>query len=139
MANINARLPSTLAAPFHPPTENLQHDNSIKPIIPKTEIISSYHKTRDEQGRNQFSTQARDIIQNENKPSADENSQHESSAQQSRTLFFARRRKELAAKPNSVEIQLAGVNDYAEVISVIQARYQKAVSPWPEPSVFCAV
>ena len=139
MANINARLPSTLAAPFHPPTENLQHDNSIKQIIPKTEVISSYHKIRDQQGRSQFSTQARDLIQNENKPGADGNSQQESSAQQSRTLFFARRRKELAVKANYVEQQPAGVNDFKEVISVIQGRYHKAVSPWPEPSISFAI
>jgi|GEM_PF-2444049 len=135
MANINARLPSNIAAPFHPPTENLQHDNLIKPIIPKTEVISSYHKLRDEQGRSQFSTQARDIIQNESKPRSDEHSQQESSAQQSRTLFFDRRRKKLAAKAHSAEMPLAAINDFQAVVSVIHARYQKAVSPWPEPSI----
>ncbi len=65
MANINAALPTAIAVPFHPPTEALQHDNLIKPVIPKTEIISSYTKLRDDEDNAQFSTQARHIIQDE--------------------------------------------------------------------------
>ena len=66
MVNINAALPTSIAVPFHPPTEALQHDNLIKPVIPKTEVIASYTKLRDDEDRATFSDQARDIIQDEN-------------------------------------------------------------------------
>jgi hypothetical protein len=138
MANINAHLPPVIAAPFHPPTENLQHDNRIKPVIPKTEIISSYTKLKDEENRTQFSAQARDIIQDEEKQTADESAHQESSPEQRRSQFFARRRRFISAAKSS-DAKLDAVEDFKEVVSVIQMRYQNAVSPLPEPTVSYAI
>jgi len=139
MVNINAHLPPAVAVPFHPPTEGLQRDNLIKPVIPKTEIISSYTKIRDDQSRAQFSDQARTIIQDEGGQSADESGHQEASAQQRRSQFFARRKDLLASALACSDSQLAGIKDFKQVISVIQARYKNAVSPLPEPLINCAI
>lgn len=139
MVNINAYLPSAAAVPFHPPTEALQHDNLIKPIIPKTEIVSSYTKMRDDESRTQFSDQARKIIQDESRQSPDESGHQESSAQQRRDQFFARRKNRLASTSDRGDIQLAVIKDFKQVISVIQARYKNAVRPFPEPHINYAV
>jgi hypothetical protein len=138
MANINAHLPPAVAAPFHPPTENLQHDNIIKPVIPKTEIISSYTKLRDEENRTQFSAQARDIIQDDEQQTADEAANPESSAEQRRSHFFARRGR-FISQAKSSKAQLDTIEDFKEVISVIEMRYKNAVSPLPEPTVSYAI
>ena len=139
MANINAHLPPTIAVPFHPPTENLQYDNLIKPVIPKTEIISSYSKMRNEENRTQFSAQARQIIQDEGKQSMDEAGEQSSSSGQKRFQFFSRRGKDVVFESNNGNTQLGVLDDFKEVISVIQERYQNAVSPFPEPSVSLAI
>ncbi|MFT6987474.1 MAG: hypothetical protein ACJAT7_003330 [Psychromonas sp.] len=139
MVNINAHLPPAIAVPFHPPTEGLQHDNLIKPIIPKTEIISSYTKIRDDESRTQLSDQARSIIQDQGSQNADESAQQESSAEQRRGQFFARRKELSSSASEQGESQLAAIKDFKQVISVIQARYKNAVSPLPEPLVNYAV
>jgi len=138
MVNINTHLPPAVALPFHTPTEGLQHDNLIKPVIPKTEIIASYTKMRDEQSRAQFSDQARAIIQNEGGKDAEESHQ-ESSAEQRRAQFFARRKNVSASAAERGESKLVAIKDFRQVISVIQARYKNAVSPWPEPLINYAV
>ena len=139
MANINAHLPSSIAVPFHPPTENLQHDNLIKPIIPKTDIISSYAKFRDEQERPQFSSQSRSILQDEGKKTVNEGASQESSAQQKRSQFFARRRKQFVSESKYETRSLKEVDDFKDVISVIQTRYKNAVSPSPDPAISFAI
>lgn len=139
MVNINTHLPPAVALSFHPPTEGLQHDNLIKPVIPKTEIISSYTKLRGDQSLTQFSDQMRSIIQDEGGQSADESGHQESSAQQRRSQFFARRKDLLASALACSDAQLAGIKDFKQVISVIQARYKNAVSPLPEPLINYAI
>ena len=137
MVNINAILPPAIAAPFHPPTENLQRDNLIKPVIPKTDIISSYTKMREDEHNAQFSDQARVIVQDESSSKEQSTSQQQPTPDKRRSLFFARRSGlSDADKGNS---QLAGIKDFKRVISVIQERYRKAVSPYPEPTVNDAV
>lgn len=139
MVNINAHLPPAAAAAFHPPTENLQHDNLIKPVIPKTEMITSYTKMREEESRTQFSAQARDIIQDKSEQGEKEDaSQQQASLEQKRSQFFARRKGRRLALENS-DAHLAAIKDFKQVISVIQARYKSAVYPYPEPTVSYAV
>lgn len=137
MVNINAILPPAIAAPFHPPTENLQRDNLIKPVIPKTDIISSYTKMREDEHNAQFSDQARAIVQDESSSKEQSESQQQSAPDKRRSLFFARR-SELSQADKGAS-QLAGIKDFKLVISVIQERYRKAVSPNPEPTVNYAV
>ena len=138
MVNLNAHLPPAVAVAFHPPTENLQHDNLIKPVIPKTALISSYTKIRDEENRTQFSEQTRDIIQDESKQSEGEASQQESSLEQKRSQFFARRRGRVFESESS-ERHLLRVDDFKQVISVIQTRYKSAVRPLPDPTISYAI
>ncbi len=139
MVNINAHLPPAIAVPFHPPTESLQRDNLIKPVIPKTEIISSYTKMRDEESRTQFSDQARGIIQDEGKQSADQPSHQNSSSDQRRSQFFVRRGELFTSDSESGDTQLVAIKDFKLVISVIQARYKNAVSPLPDPKISYAI
>jgi len=137
MANINAHLPAALATPFHPPTENLQHDNALKQVIPKPEIISSYTKLRDEQGHSQYSTDSHHIIQvdDANTKSFD----HEKSAEHRRAQFFAHRIKKITrdAEPEDASLLIKG--DFKKIMSVIEVRYKNAVTPIPEPSIHKAV
>ena len=135
MANINAHLPPVIAAAFHPPTENLQHDNLIKPVIPKTEIISSYTKLRDDQERTQFSNQSRNIIQDESKQATTDEADQQSSSEQRRSFFFARRGSHFVSKSESGEKSLAVINDVKDVLSVIDAHYKYAVNPFPDPVI----
>ena len=139
MVNINTHLPPAAAAAFHPPTENLQHDNLIKPVIPKTEIISSYTKMREEENRTQFSNQAREIIQDEGKQGEEETSQQHSSLKQKRSQFFARRREQGISALENSDVHLAGIEDFKQVISVIQERYKNAVYPLPDPVISYAI
>lgn len=139
MVNINTHLPPTVAAAFHPPTESLQHDNLIRPVIPQTALISSYARIRDNEERTQFSAQTRSIIQDESQQDEEESSQQESSLEQRRALFFARRRELCVPEPENSNAQLAAIKDFKQVISVIQARYKSAVIPLPEPTVSYAI
>lgn len=134
MVNINTHLPTAVTA-FHPPTESLHHDNLLKPVIPKTALISSYAKIRDNENRTQFSEQAHSIIQDESRQDEGENSQQESSLAQRRALFFARRGHGFASESESGVTQAVAIKDFKQVISVIQARYKSAVSPLPEPTI----
>jgi hypothetical protein len=139
MVNINTHLPSAVALPFHPPTESLQHDNLIKPIIPKTEIIASYTKMREQEESSQLSDQARSIIQNGDKQAAEQPSHQNSSANQKRALFFARRGAFSASEAEKGDAKLVAIKDFKEVISVIQARYKNAVNPLPDPVIDYAI
>ena len=139
MVNINAHLPPAVAVPFHPPTESLHSDNLIKPVIPKTALISSYAKIRDNESRTQFSDQARGIIQDKSKQGEGETSQQESSLEQRRALFFARRGGRCVSESESSDAHLVAIKDFKQVISVIQARYKSAVRPLPDPTISYAI
>ncbi|PKF60269.1 hypothetical protein CW745_16040 [Psychromonas sp. psych-6C06] len=136
MVNINAALPTTIATPFHPPTESLQRDNLIKPVIPKTEVIASYTKLRDQEEKAQFSEEGRSIIQDENEPTDSEaNKEHQQqqfAAQNRRLKFFAKNSEE---KQGSEAKALQIVQDLKLTISVIQEKYKRAVSPLPDPTI----
>ena len=133
MVNINTALPTSIAVPFHPPTEALQHDNLIKPVIPKTEIIASYSKLRGDEDPPQFSNQARSIIQ-------DESEQREQSAEQQQQSRAETRRLNLLSKNQQTEREceektLEILKDFKLALSVIQEKYNRAVTPIADPSV----
>jgi len=133
MVNINAALPTAIAVPFHPPTEALQHDNLIKPVIPKTEVIASYTKLREDEDNPQFSSQARDIIQDESEQgNRGESEQQQSAAERRRSNFFAKR-SELDSENESKALVI--VKDFKLAISVIQEKYNRAVNPMADPIV----
>ncbi|MCP5079632.1 MAG: hypothetical protein GY951_16460 [Psychromonas sp.] len=137
MVNINAALPTTIAVPFHPPTEALQHDNLIKPVIPKTEVIASYTKLREDEDNPQFSSQARDIIQDENEQRGRSESEQQQSAAEQRRLSFFAKRSELDSDIESKALVI--VKEFKLAISVIQEKYQRAVSPIPDTSIDYAI
>jgi len=135
MANINAALPASIAIPFHPPTETLHHDNLIKPVIPKTEIIASYTKLREDEKGNPFSGQARSIIQDESEQGNDaeqgaEQQQQQSKAEQRRLTFFSRlSEQEESNESKTLEI----IKDFKLALAVIEKRYNSSVTPFPDP------
>ena len=134
MVNINAALPTTIAVPFHPPTEALQHDNLIKPVIPKTEIIASYSKLRGDEDQAQFSHQTRTIIQDENEQSEQsaEQQQQQSNAETRRLKLFSKNSDtERECEEKALEI----IKDFKLALSVIQEKYKLAVTPIADPSV----
>ncbi|WP_022942756.1 hypothetical protein [Psychromonas hadalis] len=137
MVNINTALPAAIAVPFHPPTEALRHDNLIKPVIPKTEMIASYTKLREDEKRTPFSKQARDIIQDENEAKREtQERQQQSTAEQRRLNFFVKRAtKEEKNKSKALVI----MKDLKLAISVIQEKYKRAVSPIPDPAINYAI
>ncbi|GLS90824.1 hypothetical protein GCM10007916_18910 [Psychromonas marina] len=132
MVNINTALPPAIAAPFHPAAEALQRENQIKPIIPKTEVIASYAKIRADQERTQLSGQSRTIIQDENEPHKESPEQQQSHAQQRRLNFFATKSN---TEGSNEEKKLVRRDDFKLTISVIQERYNSAVTPMPEPTI----
>ena len=134
MANINANLPPSIAVAFHPPTENLQHENLVRPVIPKPEIISSYTKLHEDHESTLLSSQSRNIIQEDDKYKNKDEYQG-SSSEKRRHDFFMARKQSFIAESESQEIPLESKMDFKEVISVIQARYNDAVHPFPNPSV----
>ncbi|WP_435236414.1 hypothetical protein ACR30L_02175 [Psychromonas sp. PT13] len=121
MANINAHLPSSIAVAFHPPTENLLHDNLVRPVIPKPEIISSYTKFHEDHEHTQ------------------QDEYQESSSDKKRSQFFMARKESLTPESDGQDITLEGKKDFKEVISVIQARYNDSVHPFPNPTISFAI
>ena len=134
MANINAHLPASIAAAFHPPTENLLHDNLVRPVIPKPEIISSYTKLHEDHEHAQLSSQSRHIIQEDDKHKHQDDYQ-ESSSDKRRNQFFIRREKALVSEPEIDAEELGSKQDFERTISVIQARYNDSVHPFPNPTI----
>lgn len=133
MANINAILPSAIATPFHPPTEALHHDNLIKPIIPKSEVIIPYSKFREDQDEEQFSRQSRSVIQIDNNEQQEQYQEAKSSVLNRRVNFFGRRSE--LSQHEIEEKKLEAVTDLKKSKLVIEARYHDAVNPFPEPSI----
>jgi len=134
MANINAALPTAISIPFHPPTEALQHDNLIKPVIPKTEIIASYSKLREDEQRNPFFSQARSITQDENEQSSETEQQQQQSAAEQRRLNFFRKVAEKERDNDTKALQI--IKDFKLILAVIEERYRGAVTPFPEPRFY---
>lgn len=130
MVNINTALPAAIAVPFHPPTEALQHDNLIKPVIPKTEVIVSYTKLREDEERTPFSKQARDIIQDENETKRKTQEQLMQFKATHRRLNFFAKRAEIEEENKSKALII--MKDVKLAILVIQEKYKRAVSPIPD-------
>lgn len=137
MVNINAALPTAIAVPFHPPTEALQHDNLIKPVIPKTEVIASYSKLREDDKNPRFSSQAREILQDESEQGKQSDAEQQQSTAEQRRLNFFAKRAELDSDNESKALEI--VKDFKLAISVIQEKYNRAVSPIPDPTVDYAI
>lgn len=131
MVNINTALPTTIATPFHPPTEALHHDNMIQPIIPKTEIIASYTRLRKEEKQAQLTDQSRTIVQDQEQE-GNATAQQQSMAEQRRLNFYATRAN---TEGDNESQELLIIKDAKLTISVIQARYNRAVTPIAEPTI----
>jgi hypothetical protein len=136
MANINAALPTAIAIPFHPATEALQQENLIKPVIPKTEVIASYAKFREGQENPQYASHSSTLIQDENKPQDNNTSEHQSRSRQRRLNFFAKR-NETKEEYESKALEI--MSDFKLSISVIQEKYNRAVTPIADPSIDYAI
>jgi len=139
MANINAALPTSIAIPFHPPTETLHHDNLVKPVIPKAEIIASYTKLREDGKEGAFSGQAHSIIQDDNNQNSDEEKNADQQQQQQQSTAEQRRLKLFRQLAGREEINesyaLDRIMDFKLVLTVIDERYKSAVTPIPESNV----
>jgi hypothetical protein len=137
MANINAALPTAIAVPFHPATEALHHENLIRPVIPKPEVITPYAKFREGEDNPQFSAQAREFIQDENRHERSQNNEkNQVTAQQRRLSFFAKRR-ELERESESKALII--IKDFKLSVSVIQEKYNNAVNPISDPTIDYAI
>tara|TARA_R110001583_G_scaffold143357_2_gene295499 strand:+ start:5005 stop:5415 length:411 start_codon:yes stop_codon:yes gene_type:complete len=136
MANINAALPTAIAVPFHPATEALQQENLIKPVIPKTEVIASYAKFREGEDNPQYSSQSRTYLQGESEKQSNDKNEHQTRAQQRRLNFFAKR-SETKEQHESKALEI--VSDFKLSLTVIQEKYNRAVTPIPDPSIDYAI
>jgi len=137
MVNVNVQLPPIAAAPFPQAAETLQRQNQLQTAIPKTEETHSYSKMRSQQDREQAAHQSSQIIQKEYPNSKQQ--QQSGGFNQRRDFFFATKLKLSHHEMDELSVELAGISDYKKVISVIQAKYNNAVSPMPEPNVNYAI
>jgi len=131
MANINAALPPIIATPFHPSVEALHHDNLVKPVIPKTEVIASYAKLREDEKGSPFSDQARSIVQDESEERPETEQQQQKSAAEQRRLTFFSRLPEQEENNGSKALEI--IKDFKLALAVIEKRYNSSVTPFPDP------
>lgn len=133
MVNVNVQLPPIAAAPFPMAAEGLHRENQLQPAIPKTEEAHAYAKMRDQQEREQVAHQSSQIIQDNHKGSQQQD--QPTNSNQRRDFFFASKLKLSSQEADSLSVELSGISDYKQVMSVIQAKYTNAVLPIPEPVV----
>jgi len=133
MVNVNVQLPPIVAAPFPQAAETLHRQNQLQTAIPKTEETHAYAKMRSQQEREQVAHQSSQIIQKEHPDSKQQ--RHSGAFNQRRDFFFSSKLKLSHREMDKVSVKLEGISDYKQVISVIQAKYSDAVSPFPEPTV----
>lgn len=136
MVNINATLPTAIAAPFHPAAESLHQDNALRPIIPKSEMISSYAKFKEHDEHSKNDRQTRDFIQDKNNQQHQKNKQRQN-PEKKRNLFFAKR-SELAEAIDVAIIENI-IDDFSVVMLSIQMRYKKSVTPFAVASIEHAI
>jgi len=134
MVNVNVQLPPIVAAPFPQAAESLQRENLLQPAIPKTEKSHAYAKMSEHQERENVAHQSSQIIQKDSGSSSQPKGQS-SGFNQRREHFFATKLQLTPQEMEQVNVELAGISDYKEVISVIQKKYSEAVSPIPEPTI----
>lgn len=137
MVNVNVQLPPIAAAPFPQAAQTLQRENQLQTAIPKTEETHSYSKIRSQQEREQVAHQSSQIIQKEY-PNSKEQGQS-GGFNKRRDFFFATKLKLSHHEMDHLSVELQGILDFKQVISVIQEKYNSAVSPIPEPSVNYAI
>ena len=133
MVNVNVQLPPIVAAPFPQAAETLHRQNQLQTAIPKTEETHAYAKMRSQQEREQVAHQSGQILQKDN--SGSKQQRHSNGFNQRRDFFFSSKLKLSHREMDKVSVQLKGISDYKQVVSVIQAKYNDAVSPIPEPTV----
>jgi len=134
MVNVNVQLPPVVVAPFPQAAEGLHRENLLQTAIPKTEQAHAYAKIRGEQEREETAYQSREIIQ-DNKQGSSQQQEQSTHSQQRRNFFFAAKLKLSPHEVEALNVELKGISDFNEVLSVIQAKYKNAVSPYPQPSV----
>ena len=132
MVNINTALPSATAAHFNPGTESLQRDNALRPAIPKTEVISSYAKFK-ENNEQLASLRDQHIIVQDEHNKKQQGGDKNNSTEEKRSIFFAKR-GELAEVVDAPQIPSV-IEDFKVVLTTIQMRYQNSVTPFPNPSI----
>lgn len=133
MVNVNVQLPPIAAAPFPQAAEGLRQENHLQSAIPKTEEAHAYAKMRDQQEREQVAHQSSQIIQDNHKGSQQQD--QSTNSNQRRNFFFASKLKLSSHELDTLSVELSGISDYKQVMSVIQAKYANAVLPIPEPVV----
>jgi len=133
MVNVNVQLPTVVTAPFPQAAETLQRQNQLQTAIPKAEETHSYSKMRSQQEREQVAHQSSQIIQKEY-PSSKQQEQP-GRFNQRRDFFFATKLKLSHHEMDELSVELAGISDYKKVISVIQEKYNNAVSPMSESNI----
>ena len=134
MVNVNVQLPPVVAAPFPQAAEGLHRENLLQTAIPKTEQAHAYAKMRGDQEREETAYQSKEIIQ-DNQQGSSQQQEQSTHSQQRRDFFFAAKLKLSPHEVEALNVELKGISDFNEVISVIQAKYKDAVSPYPQPSV----
>ncbi|MEG3755471.1 hypothetical protein [Psychromonas arctica] len=134
MVNVNVQLPPVVAAPFPQAAEGLHRENLLQTAIPKTEQAHAYAKIRGEQEREETAYQSREIIQ-DNGQGASQQKEQSTYSQQKRDFFFAAKLKLSPHEVEALKVELEEIADFKKVMSVIQAKYHDAVSPYPQPSL----
>lgn len=134
MVNVNVQLPPVVSAPFPQAAETLQRENQLRPTIPKTEETHAYAKMREQHGKEQIAHQSGVIVQ---KDASESSAQQQQSNRfnQRRDHFFATKLKFSEQQAEQLDVQLEGISDYKQVLSVIQAKYNNATSPLPDPLI----
>lgn len=135
MVNVNVQLPPLLAAQVPQAAEALHRQNQLQPAIPKTEETHAYTKMRDQQNRQQLAKEQHQIVQENSDYSKQQSQSKSTNIHQRRDFFFAAKLKLSHREMDDLSVELAGISDYKQVISVIQTKYNNAVSPMPEPKV----
>lgn len=133
MVNVNIQLPPVISAPFPQASESIQRENQLRPTIPKTVETQSYARLREDQDREQVAHQSSQIVQKDNSESAQQ--QRSKSFSQRREQFFAAKLKISEQELQQLNVELEGISDFKQVLSVIQAKYNNAVSPIPDPEI----
>jgi len=133
MVNVNVQLPPIVTANFPQAAETLHRENQLRPTIPKTEETHSYSKMRDHQDREQVAHQSHQIIQEQDYPPQQQ--QQSEGFKQRRDSFFSSKLKLSDSEMDKLDVTLAGISDYKKVMSVIQEKYNNAVSPLPDPTI----
>lgn len=131
---VNAKLSPVATMSSHQPLENLKHTNLLPLAIPQTEDMNTYNKMREGKEREQVAEQSHQIT---SKVFMDEKQQEEKMGyfHQRRDFFFASKLKLSHHEVEKLSVELVGISDYKQVMSIIEKKYLNAVSPISLPSL----